>query len=239
MKHESTSPGTTVWLTPPHIIDALGGWESFDLDPCACSLPRPWPTARRMNSREDANGLQIRWHGRVLLNPPFTDGEVSRWLGRMVGHGRGTVVLGARTDTKAWHRYVWEEASGLLFMKGRVYYCRPDGSVAKRNAGHPTVLAAYGQDDLDRLAACELPGRLVPLRFARFVLVEALGPGTWSDEMISWLRRQRGPVDVSDAYRAFARHPKAARNPNWQAKVRQKLREHARRVGPALYEAAA
>ena len=30
--HHSAAAGTHVWLTPPHVVDALG---PFDLDPCA------------------------------------------------------------------------------------------------------------------------------------------------------------------------------------------------------------
>lgn len=33
--HQSANSGTTTWLTPRPIIWALGGPESFDLDPCA------------------------------------------------------------------------------------------------------------------------------------------------------------------------------------------------------------
>jgi hypothetical protein len=40
---------------------------------------------------------------------------------------------------------------------------------------------------------------------------------------------------VSDAYRHFARHPKAQRNPNWRAKVRQKLQQCGNRIGRNEY----
>ncbi|MDG4853840.1 MULTISPECIES: hypothetical protein [unclassified Mesorhizobium] len=39
--HQSAAAGTDVWLTPPALLAALGGAESFDLDPCA-PLDRPW-----------------------------------------------------------------------------------------------------------------------------------------------------------------------------------------------------
>jgi hypothetical protein len=35
--HHSAAAGTHVWLTPPHVVDALG---PFDLDPCASTDPR-------------------------------------------------------------------------------------------------------------------------------------------------------------------------------------------------------
>jgi hypothetical protein len=230
---------TTTHLTPPHILGALGGADSFDLDPCAAPLPRPWPTARRMISLPD-NGLMVRWLGRVWLNPPYTASEIARWLERMAAHGCGTALINASTETDAFHRVVWERASGLMFLKGRLTFYDANGQPLRGKDGRaqnnpsPSVLCAYGQDDLDRLAAADLDGHIVPLRFARFALVAGLDL-TWSEAMANWLRRQHGPVSVSDAYRYFARHPKAQRNPNWQAKVRQKLQELGERVERGHY----
>jgi len=105
--HHSAASITTTWLTPPHIIPALGGWESFDLDPCAAPVPRPWPTARQMNAANDANGLLIEWQGRIWLNPPYTSSEIGRWLARLADHGTGTALVFARTETEAFARTVW------------------------------------------------------------------------------------------------------------------------------------
>lgn len=233
--HQSANAKTVVWLTPPSIIEALGGWRSFDLDPCAAPEPRPWPTAQHMNGQADANGLLIDWFGRVWLNPPYSSAEVGRWLRRLADHGRGTSLIFARTETETFRREVWGRAHGLLFLYGRINFHRPDGGRARMNAGAPSVLCAYGQDDLDRLAAANLDGALVPLRFARFLLVDGL-VGTWGEEVRRWLDQQGGPVNLSDAYRHFARHPKARGRRHWQAKVRQQLQEHGRRVGPARWQ---
>lgn len=235
--HQSAATGSTTWLTPPHVLDALGGWQSFDLDPCAAPLPRPWFTAWHMNAESDGDGLGIDWQGRVFLNPPYTSAGLETWLSRLADHGTGTALIFARTETEPFRRQVWERASGLLFLHGRLHFHEPDGRRAKFNGGAPSVLCAYGQDDLDRLAACDLPGALVPLRFARFVLVAGLDL-TWREVMQDWLAKQSGPVSVSDAYRYFARHPKAAGNPNWRAKVRQKLQQCGERVGRNSYAAA-
>lgn len=235
--HHSATPISTTWLTPPALIDALGGPDSFDLDPCAAPQPRPWPTARRMNAEADADGLAIEWDGRVWLNPPYTASEIALWLRRLADHGTGTALIFARTETEAFRRWVWESASGLLFLFGRLNFHDAAGIRSPKNAGAPSVLCAYGQDDLDRLAASDLAGAVVPLRFARFVIVEGLS-GTWSDAMREWLAGQDGPVSLSDAYRHFARHPKSRSNPNWQAKVRQKMQEHGQRISKGLYRPA-
>lgn len=241
--HHSARAGSVTWLTPPPILLALGGAESFDLDPCAAPLPRPWSTARHMNALEEGDGLALRWWGRVWLNPPYTSGGLARWLRKLAEHGRGTALTGARTETEAFQRQVWERATGLLFLEGRLVFHDRRGEPARnekgqlQNSGAPSVLCAYGEEDLERLAASALPGALVPLRLARSIVVAAFEL-SWSEETRAFLRRQRGPVSVSAAYRHFSRSPKAARNPHWRAKVRQKLQLVGRRVGPGLYEVA-
>lgn len=227
--HQSAAAGSTIWLTPPYIIDALGGWDSFDLDPCAAPAPMPWPTARHMNTEDMADGLSIDWFGRAWGNFPYTSSGLGDWLRKMADHDNGVALLFARTETDTFQRYVWERASGLLFLEGRLHFHYPDGTRAKFNGGAPSVLCAYGQEELDQLAAANLPGAFVPLRFARFALVAGLDQ-SWSQLMRDWIAKQRGPVSVSDAYRAFARHPKARTLKDWRAKVRQQLAAVACRV---------
>lgn len=240
--HQSAAAETTTWLTPPPIVAALGGAESFDLDPCA--FPG-WPTAAMGYTLHDpgehaaayevGDGLALPWFGRVWLNPPY-GAEAARWLRKLGDHGRGVALIFARTETAAFHREVWERAHGLLFLEGRLHFHDRQGVRAEANAGAPSVLCAYGADDLERLAACGLAGALVPLRFARSVLVAALDQ-TWREAVLGFMRGRSGPVALADLYRAFARHPKATRNPNWRAKVRQTLqRAGARQVGPATWE---
>jgi hypothetical protein len=237
--HQSAAATTTTWLTPPPVIEALGGAASFDLDPCAAPN-MPWPTARRMVSLPE-DGLAIEWTGRVWCNPPYSTGEVELWLERLAEHGQGTALIFARTETATFHRQVWERASGLLFLEGRLFFHYPDGTRASANAGAPSVLCAYGQEDLERLAACGLPGAMTPLRFPRFLLVQGLNemPASWRFVLSAYMQRQHGPVSVSDLYRAFARHPKSRRNPNWRAKIRQTLQRGGfERVGRGEWRAA-
>jgi len=216
--HHSHRAGTVEWLTPPRIIAALG---PFDLDPCAPEQ-QPYPTAVRTFTRRD-NGLLQRWEGRVWLNPPYTNGEIGRWLARMADHDCGTALIFARTDTEAFHRHVFDQAAGLLFMEGRINFHLPDGTEASGNAGAPTVLCAYGLHDLDVLAASEIAGQLVPLRFPRSVLGAVLEEPTWRQVVDSFFAERDGPVDLADLYRYVRSHPKSAGNNHPEAKARQIL----------------
>lgn len=231
--HQSAAAKSTTWLTPPAILDALGGWDEFDLDPCAAPAPRPWPTAYIMNAESDGDGLAMPWRGRVWLNPPY-GAAIAEWLRKLADHDHGTALIFARTETEFFRRQVWERASGLLFLHGRLFFHDQHGRRADSNGGAPSVLCAYGADDMERLAACALDGAFVPLRFARFVLVAGLDQ-SWTEAMRAFLAAQGGPVSVSDAYRYFARSPKA-KGQHWRAKVRQKLQQCGNRIGRGEYE---
>jgi len=154
--HQSARARTDTWLTPPGILQALG---PFDLDPCAAPEPRPWSTAARHITRPD-DGLTETWHGRVWLNPPYS-ADVGPWVGRLAGHGCGTALVFARTETSWFVDYVWRKATALLFVAGRLHFCYPDGQTAEANAGAPSALVAYGQGDASRLLGSGIEGAYV------------------------------------------------------------------------------
>jgi hypothetical protein len=152
---------STTWLTPPPILRAVTQLVGFDLDPCACPDPRPWPTARTHWVIED-EPLRRDWFGRVWLNPPFgPKATVLAFMRKMAVHNHGIALLFARTETELFFECVWGRASALLFMKGRPHFHRYDGSRAEANSGAPVVLIAYGVEDAARLRACGLPGAFI------------------------------------------------------------------------------
>jgi phage N-6-adenine-methyltransferase len=154
--NESTVSGTDVWLTPPSILEALG---EFDLDPCS-SLNRPWDTAKHHYTIED-DGLAQEWFGRVWCNPPYGK-AMNPFLDKMVKHGNGIVLIFARTETKAFFDYVWDKADAILFIKGRLKFHTPDGKVAG-TAGSPSVLIAYGEENVRALETCGIEGKLLKI----------------------------------------------------------------------------
>jgi len=156
--HEKPNEGiTNDWLTPRFIIDALG---PFDLDPCA-NPQHPDRCAASYYTPVD-DGLTQSWKGRVWLNPPYGP-HASKWLERLALHGCGTALIFARTETVSFFQHVWAKADGLLFLKGRLSFLRPDLSTGETNSGAPSVLVAYGSDDVKRLSKCGLTGFFVDL----------------------------------------------------------------------------
>lgn len=146
--HQSSRAQSTTWLTPPHIIKALG---DFDLDPCAAP---DWSTARHHVLLPE-DGLTRRWEGRVWLNPPYGN-EVWLWLARLAEHGHGTALIFARTETSGFVRQVWRKATAVGFLYGRLHFHHPNGTRALANAGAPSCLVAYGEFDAQALENAQL-----------------------------------------------------------------------------------
>lgn len=142
-----------IWLTPPDLLASLG---KFDLDPCAAPDPKPWPTAtRHITLPED--GLAAEWHGRVFLNPPYTQ-QMAQWLHKMAQHKNGITLIFARTETELWHKYIWPVADSILFLEGRLYFHYPDGRRGESNAGAPSALIAYSPADTAQLQQSGING---------------------------------------------------------------------------------
>lgn len=146
---------TNEWLTPPHIIEALG---PFDLDPCAPEV-RPWDTAAQHYTAAD-DGLSKPWRGLVYCNPPYGD-QTFVWMERLAEHGDGIALIFARTETAGFFESCWRHATAMLFLRGRLHFHFPDGQRAQANAGGPSVLLAFGERAAQRLADSGLDGALV------------------------------------------------------------------------------
>ena len=153
-KHKGGKAGKDEWLTPPEIIKDLG---PFDLDPCA-PITRPWDTAKNHFNILD-NGLLRPWEGFVWLNPPYGK-EAASWLQRLKGHNNGIALIFARTETNNFFTNIWEDASGLLFIKGRLRFYHVTGERGGP-AGAPSVLVSYGPEGLERLKKSTIKGKLI------------------------------------------------------------------------------
>ena len=159
------------WLTPPWIIRELG---EFDLDPCF-DPPRPWDTAKSYLTSAE-NGLIKPWpdNARVWLNPPYGK-ETPRWMQRMSEHnGGGIALIFVRTETATFFPWIWDNATGFLFIKGRLSFYTVEGKKGG-TAGAPSMLIAYSDFDNDVLARCAFNGR-IPGKFLMNEQVKAVLP---------------------------------------------------------------
>lgn len=233
--HQRTIGSNQERFTPRWLVDALG---AFATD-AATSAIRPFDIGRERNLTPADDCLALDWRGfsRTWLNPPFDRRIVGSFVRKMCAHDHGILLLHVRTETE-WFKPIWDYASGLLFLAGRIVFCKADGTPctienpeAKHygkvaNSGAPVALCAFGQFDLDVLAGCGLDGALVPLIFPRGILIAPLNDDhdqSWRDMIGAWLAERDEPARVADLYRVFAGHPKAKVTPYWREQIRKVL----------------
>jgi hypothetical protein len=259
--HQKTIGKNDERFTPQWLWRPLG---PFATD-AAAAVVRPWSIGRYRNITAADNCLTMNWRAfrRTWLNPPFNRFGVDAFVSRMVAHDHGTLLLHVRTETQ-WFAPIWDAAAAILFVAGRVIFCNRDGSPCTiedpdskhygkaANSGAGVLLAAFGAEDMDRLAAVatapvydggrlirpagEIPGKFVPLKFPRSVL--AMFIGTWRQAIAA--RFPDGEFGLDDLYREFASHPKAAANKHAREKLRQTVaRGGFERVGRGRYRTVA
>lgn len=227
--HHSAAMKSDTWLTPLHIIEALG---SFDLDPCTPEQ-MPWATARNRYTEKD-NGLIQPWEGRVWLNPPYGL-EAAKWLQKLALHSNGTALVFARTETQMFFQQVWPFADSIFFFEGRLFFCDTKGVPAKANSGAPSVLIAYGENNSDAIADSKLKGIHLPVNRIPVVVV-GVSP-SWSAVVRIAVNRLNGVAAVNDVYGMveLIAPDKVKRNKHYKEKVRQKLQEGFDRVSKGFY----
>lgn len=147
------------WLTPPEITKSLG---SFDLDPCQPINPPFVHAVAGFNILD--NGLSKDWSGfnRVWCNPPYGK-DTFVWLNKLQLHGNGIALIFARTETKGFHREVWERADAVFFFEGRLKFYYVNGEKGG-TANAPSCLVIYGKDNINSVKDSGLRGKLVILR---------------------------------------------------------------------------
>ena len=153
--HEKPHEGeTNDWITPKWVIDAFDKYSGdkgmfFDLDPCI-SQTQPRLTARD-GYNQSQDGLAQNWYGTVWCNPPYGS-NVGKWANKISNHGNGIMLIFARTETEVWFDNIFSTASAYLFLKGRIVFHLPDGSLPRNSkgrvasAGAPSVFVAWGEE---------------------------------------------------------------------------------------------
>jgi phage N-6-adenine-methyltransferase len=122
------SPASDAWGTPQWFFDERNAeFGPFTLDVCA--LPENAKCADYFTPADD--GLKQPWHGVCWMNPPYTRGEVPKWLAKATQEvkTRGVTVVAlipARPCTKWWRDYV--EPAYWRFVPGRLKFVAADGT---------------------------------------------------------------------------------------------------------------
>lgn len=136
--HELAVGTSDEYYTPKYVFDAMG--LRFDLDvahPGQDQWPA-WAAPRVLTS----SALEQPWAGFVWMNPPFGGrGALVPWLRRFFEHGDGVALTPDRTSAPWWQTYA-RQADLILFVREKIKFHRPDGTIAKQPGTGTTLLAA-------------------------------------------------------------------------------------------------
>ncbi len=126
--------------TPAIYIEAarevMGG---IDLDPASNEQAQATVKAAMWYGVED-DGLAHQWHGRVFLNPPYKQPEMTLFAEKLcegveAGNVTQAILLtNNNTDTKWWHQCA-EVSAGVCFTKGRINFYKSDGTETQPTNG--------------------------------------------------------------------------------------------------------
>ena len=130
---------------------------AFDLDPCA-AIVNPTHICGNYYTEKD-DGLSQPWHGRVFMNPPYSN--AAPWIKRHAEHGNGISLVPSTTESVFWREIVWRHAKAILLLHGRVRFCRMDGTATTGNPLRPVCLIAWSKRDTGFLTRSTLASVLL------------------------------------------------------------------------------
>jgi len=136
------SSATEEWATPQDFFNALDAEFHFTLDPC--STDENAKCVKHYTKEQD--GLAQDWTGEtVFCNPPYGR-EMPKWIKKCYEHytggGIAVMLIPARTDTKAFHEYIYGKAE-IRFIKGRLKF---GGS--HNSAPFPSMVVVFKGDSV-------------------------------------------------------------------------------------------
>lgn len=122
--------------TPKWLFDVMG--ITFDLDvACPPEGPINVPAANHYTAADD--GLAQPWHGRVWMNPPYSN--PSPWVNKWLEHRNGVALLPVHGGK--WCKTLWESDAKGVWL-GRLAFVRN----GKEKPGSPMniVIWAIGEE---------------------------------------------------------------------------------------------
>ena len=126
------------WNTPDDLYNKLEKEFNFTLDPCTNGENNKCDKFYT----EKENGLIQDWSKDIVfMNPPYGR-QISQWIEKAYNESlKGSKVvclIPSRTDTKYWHDFIFNKASEVRFIKGRLKF-----GDSKNSAPFPSAIVVY------------------------------------------------------------------------------------------------
>lgn len=138
------------WETPDWLFSWLNARFNFDLD-LACTFDNAKVGGAKQGSVYEGfaypniDMLNTKWRTIGIFgfcNPPYSN--IKPWLAKGYEEAKkgftSVFVVPTPNGEKAYQDYVFGKASEIIFINGRVGFCRPDGTEVKGNTRGTCVI---------------------------------------------------------------------------------------------------
>jgi site-specific DNA-methyltransferase (adenine-specific) len=143
-----------IFLTPPHILDAVCQVGPIDFDPCPHPVAEATRRARRHNPYPIVDGLKTPWaryqrdQGVTFVNPPY--GRVlSQWADKMAAETQNAIIclVPARVETRWWHTLA-KHTVAWCAIGGRLKFYDEYGVETPHSAPFPSAVCLLHRPEL-------------------------------------------------------------------------------------------
>ena len=149
--HVSYNSGNNEWYTPVEYIEAVRKvMGEIVLDPASSEAANRTIKAKTYYTKED-DGLTKEWHGRVWMNPPYATDLIPKFCNKIAEHyQRGdipeAIILVNNATETSWFGILIEQASAVVFPRGRVKYWTPEGELGAPLQGQAVIYLGKAPD---------------------------------------------------------------------------------------------
>lgn len=164
--HRAQGTGENEWYTPSQYIDmareVMGG---IDLDPATSETANLVVRAESIFTAKD-DGLTQKWHGRVWMNPPYSQPAIQHFIEKLAdsylsGDVDQAIALTHNYTDTAWFHIAANACTAICFTRGRIGFLSPSGERAAPTQGQAFF---YFGRDVDVFAGVFMPMGFVVVR---------------------------------------------------------------------------
>lgn len=147
--YRTSFTGKNEWYTPARYIElARTVMGQIDVDPASNDHAQKTVRATSFYT-EETNGLDKQWHGKVWMNPPYSQPDIVHFIEKVISEyesGRCTeaIVLTHNSTDTAWYNLIFKHAAAICWTTGRVRFESPEGEKAAPAMGQ--TFAYFGDN---------------------------------------------------------------------------------------------
>jgi phage N-6-adenine-methyltransferase len=164
--HRAQGTGENEWYTPSKYVEmARQVMGTIDLDPATSDTANIVVRAEKIYTAKD-DGLNQKWHGRVWMNPPYSQPAIQHFIEKLAdsylsGDVEQAIALTHNYTDTAWFHIAANACSAVCFTRGRIGFLSPSGERAAPTQGQAFF---YFGKDVDAFAGVFMPAGFVMVR---------------------------------------------------------------------------